>query len=139
MQQLTPQLAEFFGIPDLKGVLISKVFKNSPAEKAGLLNGDIIQVLAGQNIVSPADFQEQIASFTEGDSITVDFIRNKKKKTLRLITTSIPENLAEELAKSWLGMQVNKITNELVSKYNLATNNGVVITKLNPNSTVAKI
>lgn len=139
VQQLTPELAEFFGISDLKGVLISKVFKNGPAEKVGLLNGDIILEIDGQDMASPVDFQDIISSYTAGDRLTINFIRNKKKKKVKLITTSIPENLAEELAKSWLGMQVDKITDDLVSEYNLFSNNGVVITRLNPDSAAAKI
>ncbi len=139
VQQLTSELAEFFGISDLKGVLISKVFKGGPAERAGLLSGDIIQAIDGQNMTSPVDFQDIISSYTAGDRLTINFIRNKKKKKVKLITTSIPENLAEELAKSWLGMQVDEITDDLISKYNLFSSNGVVITRLNPGSTAAKI
>ncbi len=139
VQHLTPELAEFFGISNLKGVLVSKVFKDSPAEKAGLLNGDIILEIDGQDITGPDNYQDQISSYTAGDQISINFIRNKKKKKVKLITTPIPENRAEELAKSWLGMHVDEITDDLTSKYNLFTSNGVVITRLNPDSVAAKI
>lgn len=139
VQHLTPELAEVFGIKDIKGVLISKVFKGGPGEKAGLENGDIIQAIDGKKISSSEEYQNEISSFTEGNRIKVDFIRNKNNKSVNLITTRIPESLAEELAKSWLGMQVADITDKLIRMYDLTTGNGVVITKLSQDSAMAKI
>tara|TARA_B100000315_G_scaffold53427_1_gene47787 strand:- start:1501 stop:2904 length:1404 start_codon:yes stop_codon:yes gene_type:complete len=139
VQQLTSDLADVFGTPGLKGVLITKVFAEGPADEAGLFNGDIIQAIGGTAVTSPDDFQNQISSYTAGEHVTIDFIRNKKEKTVKLLTIPIPENLAEELAKGWLGLQVDEINNDMISKYNLFTSNGVVITKLNPHSAAAKL
>lgn len=139
VQPLTPELADIFGIPDYKGVLVSRIFKDSPSEKAGLKRGDIIHAMDGQKINSPKDFHNQTSSYSAGNKIAIEFIRNGEKKTIQLITTPIPERLAEELAKSWLGVKVSEITEKIARKYNLFTRSGVVITNLNRTSAMARI
>ncbi len=139
VQSLTPELADIFGIPNYKGVLVSRIFKDSPSEKAGLKRGDIIHAMDGQKINSPKDFHNQISSYSAGNKIAIEFIRNGKKKTIQLITTPIPERLAEELAKSWLGVKVSEITEKIAKKYNLFTRSGVVIIKLDRTSAMARI
>ncbi len=139
VQPLTPELADIFGIPDYKGVLVSRIFKDSPSEKAGLKRGDIVHAMDGQKINSPKDFHNQISFYSAGNKIAIGFIRNGKKKTIQLITTPIPESLAEELAKSWLGVNVSEITEKIAKQYNLFTRSGVVITKLDRTSAMARI
>ncbi len=139
VQRMTPELASFFGINESKGVLIARIFKDSPADKAGLKNGDIIMAIDSKVIATPEDYQEHISSYTAGDSVEITFMRNREKKVIELQTTPIPETMAEELARSWLGIQASEITDELISQYNLFTNSGVVITRLNPDSAMAKI
>lgn len=139
VQQLTSELANYFGVSDLKGVLISKVFKDSPAEKAGLTTGDIILTIDGHKTTSPEDYQNQISTYTAGNRIKIDFISKQGKKTVHLVTISVPENRAEELAKSWLGVQVTNITRDMIRDFNLFTESGVVIIKLDPDSNMAKI
>lgn len=139
VQQLTPELANYFGVSDLKGVLISKVFKDSPAEKAGLTTGDIILTIDGHKTTSQEDYQNQISTYTAGNRIKIDFISKKGKKTVQLVTISVPENRAEELAKSWLGVQVINITQDMIRDFNLFTESGVVILKLDLDSNMARI
>lgn len=140
VQSLTPELVDFFEIPNLRGVLISKIFKNSPADKAGIATGDVILAIEGSKVTSPKDFQNMLSSYTAGDQVTIDFINhNNKKKTIQLVTTPIPESMAEDLAKSWLGVQVTEITSDLINRYNLFTKSGVLITRLGKASAMARV
>lgn len=140
VQHLTPELADFFGLDDLQGILITKVFKDSPAEKAGLKTGDIIKAINGHKITGPKDYQDQVSSYTAGERIMIDYIDHKKKKTTaELVTTAIPEDLAEEIAKNWIGVHVSEITQDMVAKYNLFTHSGVLITKLDSDSVMERI
>lgn len=139
VQRLTPELSKFFEMDRLHGVLISKVFKDSPAAKVGLITGDIIEAIDGHEINSPEDFQDQLFSITAGDRIKIDLISNRKKRTIHLMTSILPESIAEEFAINWLGVYVSEITDELISRYNLFTKSGVVITKLNQEGAMKRI
>ncbi len=57
---LTKQLADYFGIADGKGVLITSVSEDSPAAKAGLKAGDIITAIDGEKIEGAGDLSRGI-------------------------------------------------------------------------------
>ncbi len=58
IQPLTPELAKGFGLKDSAGVLLSDVVQDSPAAKAGLIAGDIIQEFDGKKVDTPQDLQK---------------------------------------------------------------------------------
>ena len=81
--QLTKQLAEYFGIADGNGVLITSVTENSPAAKAGLKAGDIITAVDGEKIDGAGDLSRGINKKKEGD-VTLTVIRNKNQRTVNV-------------------------------------------------------
>jgi serine protease Do len=87
VENLTPQLGEFFGTKSGNGVLVRSVEKGSRAEKAGLHAGDVIIRIADQAIHDTSDFAHALHSRHAG-SVTVGVIRDKKEQTL---TLTLPE------------------------------------------------
>ena len=81
--QLTKQLAEYFGIAGGKGLLITSVRENSPAEKAGLRAGDVITEADGQSTGTVADLMRVLSNKEEGE-ITLTVTRDKSQRTIRL-------------------------------------------------------
>jgi membrane-associated protease RseP (regulator of RpoE activity) len=81
--QLTKQLADYFGIADGKGVLVSSVSDNSAAAKAGIKAGDIITTVDGDMIEGPGDLSRAINKNKEGD-VTVVVIRDKKQRSIKV-------------------------------------------------------
>ncbi|HYO92393.1 MAG TPA: PDZ domain-containing protein, partial [Pyrinomonadaceae bacterium] len=81
--QLTKQLADYFGITSGKGLLITSVRENSPAEKAGLRAGDVITEADGQSTGTVADLMRALSSKEEGE-ITLTVTRDKSQRTIRL-------------------------------------------------------
>lgn len=81
--QLTKQLAEYFGIADGKGVLVTAVTDDSPAAKAGVKAGDVITAIDGEAVDSPGDLARAINRKKEGD-VTLTVIRNKSQQTIRV-------------------------------------------------------
>lgn len=79
IQDLTPELAEYFGVKD--GVLVSSVAKDSPAAKAGIKAGDIITTVDGKTIEDSGDVIEQVSG-KEGE-VTVGLMRDKKAMSLK--------------------------------------------------------
>jgi serine protease Do len=87
VENLTPQLGEFFGAKNGKGVLVRSVEKGSRAEKAGLRAGDVITRVGDQPVQDTSDFTHALHSLSAG-SVTVAVIRDKKEQT---ITLTLPE------------------------------------------------
>jgi serine protease Do len=87
VENLTPQLGEFFGAKSGNGVLVRSVEKGSRAEKAGLRAGDVITRVGDQPVHDTSDFTHALHSHGAG-SVTVAVIRDKKEQTL---TLTLPE------------------------------------------------
>jgi serine protease Do len=81
--QLSKQLADYFGIADGKGVLITSVNEDGPAGKAGLKAGDVITAIDGESVDSSGDVSRIINNKKEGD-VTVTIIRNKSQQSIRV-------------------------------------------------------
>ncbi len=87
VENLTPQLGEFFGAKNGNGVLVRSVDKGSRGEKAGLRAGDVIVRVGDQSIHDTSDFTHALHS-RNGGSVSVVVIRDKKEQTL---TLTLPE------------------------------------------------
>jgi serine protease Do len=88
VENLTPQLGEFFGAKNGSGVLVRSVEKGSSAEKAGLRAGDVITRVGDQSVHDTSDFTHALHSHGAG-SVSVAVIRDKKEQTL---TLTLPEH-----------------------------------------------
>lgn len=74
---LTEDLRTHFGTPSEQGVLVSKVFKDTPAARAGLQAGDIITAIDGTKVATSSDINKALASRKKGEQVRVDFHRNR--------------------------------------------------------------
>src|SRR5713101_10171051 len=92
VENLTPQLADFFGAKNGQGVLVRSVDKGSRAEKAGFRAGDVIVKINGEPINDSGDFTHAIHG-RKTDSVNVGIIRDKKEQTL---TLRLPERKQSE-------------------------------------------
>lgn len=82
--ELSKQLADFFGIADGKGVLVTSVTEDGPAAKAGVKAGDVITAIDGEAVDSPGDISRAINRKKEGD-VALTVIRNKAQQTIRVM------------------------------------------------------
>lgn len=127
VQSITPDLAKYFEIPS-EGVLITDVAKNSSAEKAQLVPGDVILEIDGKKITTAAGFQEGIDEHRVGDKARIKIFRKGKEG---IAEVEFNENPA---GKNLLGVAVSKISGELVRNYGLYIDEGCVITSVAPGS-----
>ncbi len=79
--QLTKQLAEFFGVADGKGVLVTSVGDDSPAAKAGIRAGDVITAVDGEKLESAGDLTRALGKKKEGD-VTLTIVRDKQQRSI---------------------------------------------------------
>ena len=94
LQNLTPQLGEYFGVEDGEGALVSSVREDSPAEKAGFQAGDVIVRIGDASIEGPGDVMRAISEHEEGE-LEVTVVRDQKRRTLKA-TLEKPEAPAWE-------------------------------------------
>lgn len=87
--QLSKQLADYFGIADGKGVLVTSVADDSPAAKAGLKAGDVITSIDGEKIEGAGDLARGINKKKDGD-VTLSVIRNKNQRTITVTPKEAP-------------------------------------------------
>jgi predicted metalloprotease with PDZ domain len=93
VENLTPQLSEFFGTKNGQGVLVRSVDKGSRAEKAGFRAGDVIVRVNGETINDSGDFSHALRS-RKNNAVPVGIIRDKREQTL---TLSLPERKQSNL------------------------------------------
>jgi S1-C subfamily serine protease len=77
-----------YGADDVKGVLLSSVTKNSPADKAGLQGGDVIVELAGKTIDNVYDYTYAIEALKVGQQTSVSVLRDGQRLALNIIPGS---------------------------------------------------
>jgi len=84
LQELTPALAEQFGLDEARGVVIAQVHPNSPAKNAGLKRGDVIFGFADRTISSPQQLQSAVAGSPVGSRHELQIVRQGKKQSLEV-------------------------------------------------------
>ena len=83
VENITPQLGEFFGVKDGHGVLVRSVEKGSRGDKAGFRAGDVIVKVDSESVHDTSDFSHAVRSRKTG-SVSVGIVRDKKEQTLNL-------------------------------------------------------
>ena len=94
VQDLTPDLAKAFDIRETKGAVISKVVKDSPAEKAGLMAGDVITAVNGKPVLTSSELRNSIGLLPVGDTVKLEVVRDGKSRN---VNVTIAETVRDKL------------------------------------------
>jgi len=90
LEPLSPALAKQFGLdPQVKGVVVNRVFPGTPAEKAGLKNGDVITAFNENPVASLSAFRFNVADSDIGKSYELTFYREGRKQTTTITPADI--------------------------------------------------
>lgn len=138
IQDLTPELAKSFGLDDRKGILVAQVTEGSPAEKAGLRQGDVIIEFDGKEVGKTGEFRNRVSRERPGEKAKIKVLRNGREKKLTVTLGKLPEKelVASAPARSLdqLGLTVKDLTRDLVERFRLQGETGVVVTQVEPDS-----
>jgi len=139
VQDLTDDLAKYFGLPNRNGVLVAKVLENSPAQKAGIKDSDVIKQFDSKQISNVGDLLSTVAGAEVGKKVKAIVIRDKKELTLEVQIGERPENLEETesaatVPGNWRGMDVEDLSSSNAQRFKIEEKKGVVITNIEPNS-----
>ena len=84
LQDINSSLAEAMDLESKDGVLVSSVIEDGPAEKAGLLDGDVIIKFQGQSLSDYKDLTKVVRSSSVGDEVEIVVLRDGKEETLNV-------------------------------------------------------
>jgi len=139
VQKLDARLAGYLKVPGKKGVMVKSVETQSPANKAGLLEGDIILALGKKKIASVRDYGSIKKTYAAGDLLKARIWRDGEIKTVHVKTRMFPMARSEDLAFRLLGIRVADLTQSIRRQYVTAAREGAVISEINSRSQLAKI
>lgn len=92
IQELTPQLAESFGLEKMQGLIIAGVFRNGPAHLAGLQPGDIMLSINASPITNGRQSMSDIARLRPDEKAEIVILREGEKMTLTATVGERPKS-----------------------------------------------
>ncbi len=96
MNDVTPENAQFFNLPDASGAVVSQVMPDSPAGRAGLKNGDVLRELNGKQIIDGRALQVAVSETAPGTAIDLGILRDGKAETLHVTVGEFHKEAAED-------------------------------------------
>lgn len=139
VQDLTDDLANYFGLSDKNGVLVAKVLKDSPAEKAGMKESDIIIRFDNKKINNVRELLSVVGKTEVGRKVKMVVIRNKEELTLGVEIGERPEDLEkissyEVSADKWRGIEAEDLNSNNIRRFRIEEKTGVVVVDVEPDS-----
>src|SRR5580700_2091899 len=142
IQEVTPDLAQSFGLPKPEGALVASADKDGPAGKGGIERGDIVLSFNGHPVSDEHELPALVAQTPINQKVPVELVRNGKHMTLDVTIgerkePQVASAKAETPGGNW-GMQVGDITPEIAQQFHLEGTKGVVVQKVAPDSPSAE-
>ena len=139
VQDMDERLAGYLNVAGKKGVIVTTVEAQSPAEAAGVQESDIILSIAKKRVGSVEEYESATNMLAAGDTLQAELWRNGNKKTVTIKTRLFPLALADDLAFKLLGINVDDLTPKNRQAYDISASEGVVIAKIKKKSYLARI
>jgi serine protease DegQ len=95
-QDITPELAESFGLTRKSGAIIAGVLKGGPADKAGMRPGDILVAVEGKPVSDTTDMLNLIAQLVPGNRAKMTVLRKSQESTMDVVVGKRPKPRREE-------------------------------------------
>ncbi len=144
IQELTPELAQEFGLKKTKGALVSDVVKDSPAGRAGIARGDVIVEFNGKEVKDVSGLRNMVAESRTGGESTLKVLRSGKEFTVRVGIVEMPRDAAEVIpgslpddpsARVLTGLAVMDLSKEIIKQLGFNKDEkGVVVARIEPGS-----
>jgi serine protease Do len=148
IQELTPQLAQKFGLRGPSGALVSDVVPGGPAQRAGLQRGDVIVALAGREVREPSALKLMVARLAPGSRVELEFMRQGRARRVEVQVGQYPEGPEQasralhrprtQGTRPFSGLAVAELSREVARQLGLKDAQGVLITQVAPASPAAR-
>jgi serine protease Do len=151
IQDVNDAMRSALGLGERKGVLISDVFKNQPAEKAGIKRGDVVLSIDGKAVETSNDLKNAVAVIEPGKKVAVVVFRGGKELTVTVVLNERDEGSLNKISSggakspeggadtaSLLGLSVSNLSDQIRQQYNVEEGvTGVVVTDVDQSSQAA--
>ena len=143
IQDVTPELSKVFQLEDTKGSLITGVMPDTPAQASGVQKGDVIIELNGKKIRDSNHLRNEVANAKVGTNVKVKLIRRGKTLNVSVALGKRPDKMEEVASvqdedEQILGITVQELTPELAERLGHDSISGVVVSKIDPDSSAGK-
>jgi serine protease Do len=97
IQPVTPEIADSLGIPGKKGALVAELVPGGPAEKSGVMAGDVVMSVNGHPVNNASELTRLVAASHSGDILSLSVLRGGQEKVIQVRSGVRPSE--EELAR----------------------------------------
>lgn len=148
VQDLNNELATYFGLLNNLGTLVINVMHDSPAEKAGIKEKDVIKKFNGITISNTRELLTAVSRVDSGKTVPVTLIRDKKPLEIKVFIGERPSDLEQRILdyksseskepkaiqEKWRGLSAAELTPNLMRRFGITQESGVIVTSVEPNS-----
>ncbi|MGH9755518.1 MAG: PDZ domain-containing protein, partial [Blastocatellia bacterium] len=152
IQPVTSDMAANLGLKDVRGVIVNNIERGSPAERAGLKQGDVITVINGNQIEDGNSLRNIVASAGPGVEVTMTILRDGREQQLRATLGELANQTTGRGAggptseqsggssdEERLGFTATPMTPDLAARLGLRGNaRGLAITDVDPAGAAAE-
>jgi serine protease Do len=141
IQTVTQDIADSLGLKKAEGALVTEPQAGGPAAKAGIVSGDLIQSVNGQDVKDSRDLAKKIAAIKPDTPVKLGFLHNGSQKTVSLTVAKMPnETLAQNESSSGNSEGAPPLGLTLAPADTMAGegSRGVVVTNVKPNGPAAE-
>jgi serine protease Do len=143
IQDLTPELAQYYGLKEQKGVLVTQVFPGDPADKAGIKAKDVIVAVDGKPVATSRELTSAVAGMAVGKEVPVKILRDGREQSVKV---QLAERKDEEFAArsappetEELGIRAADLTPESARRFGIdESDKGVLVAAVKPGSKADK-
>jgi len=142
IQPLDADAAKALEMESRDGALITQVVQDSPAELAGIEEGDVIVKFDNKKISDPSNLRNIVSLMPPGSKSDIVIFRNGNKKILKVILQELKDGkqvaVKTSSNTSILGLELKEINSALIQKYNLKEGDGkIIVVAVEPGSEAA--
>ena len=140
LQPVSNDLAKSFNLDKVEGALIVQVLKDTPAEKAGLKQGDIVLKYNDIPVKNVGNLINGISMISPGTEVVLTIFRNNKTIKVPLKVGSRPSDESKkEHFEDALGFEIIELNDEMRQQFGYTEDKGIVISDIDPSSPAAAL
>lgn len=134
------ELLAALGQENAKGALASQIFLGSPADKGGMLPGDVVISLNGKEVKSVDQLVRDVGDLVSGETAVFRVFRDGKEQTLKVKIEERDEKTVSDASRLWPGFMPLPLNDEMKKQFKLdEKQKGVIVSGVQAKSPAAAI
>ncbi len=151
LQPVTPDLATALHLDEARGALVSEERPESPADRAGIEQGDVVVGLGGRAIETPRDLEATVSRYAPGEQVDVDLVRRGEPVKVSALLAARPHERVAERGDRWmprlpnamwnraqLGVRAEDMDDDLAAYFGTDGGRGVLVLRVDEGSAAVR-